>query len=90
MAKKILKATFENRCIGCELCVLEVQRQLGRVGLLDSPIRILREKSMNSIFFHVEIDPRVNSLNLKEIIKVCPTLVFEIVEVSEDEDNYIS
>ncbi|NBO17479.1 MAG: hypothetical protein EBV07_01130 [Proteobacteria bacterium] len=89
MAKKILKATFENRCNGCELCVLEVQRQLERVGLTDSPIRILRDSSKSTVYFHVEIDPSVNNLNIKEVIKVCPTSVFEIIE-EEDEDLYIS
>lgn len=88
MAKKILKATFENRCNGCELCVLEVQRQLKRAGLTDAPIRILRDSSKSSVYFHVDIDNSVNNLNLKEIIKVCPTGVFEILE-EEDEDIYI-
>jgi len=88
MAKKILKATFENRCNGCELCVLEVQRQLGKVGLTDAPIRILRDSSKSTVYFHVDIDPSVNAMNLKEIVKVCPTSVFEIIE-EEDEDSYI-
>lgn len=88
MAKKILKATFENRCNGCELCVLEAQRQLKRVGLTDAPIRILRDTSKSSVYFHVDIDSDVNNLNIKEIVKVCPTAVFEILE-EEDEDIYI-
>lgn len=88
MAKKILKATFENRCNGCELCVLEVQRQLGRVGLTDAPIRILRDSSKSTVYFHVDLDPEINNLNIKEILKVCPTSVFEIIE-EEDEDTYI-
>lgn len=89
MSKKILKATFENRCNGCELCVLEVQRQLERIGLTDSPIRILRDSSKSTVYFHVDIDPSVNNLNIKEVIKVCPTSVFEIIE-EEDEDLYIN
>lgn len=88
MAKKILKATFENRCNGCELCVLEVQRQLGKIGLTDAPIRILRDTSKSTVYFHVDIDPSVNTMNLKEILKICPTGVFEIIE-EEDEDTYI-
>jgi ferredoxin len=88
MAKKILKATFENRCNGCELCVLEAQRQLKRVGLTDAPIRILRDTSKSSVYFHVDIESDVNNLNIKEIAKVCPTAVFEILE-EEDEDIYI-
>lgn len=89
MAKKILKASFENRCNGCELCVLEVQRQLGKVGLTDSPIRILRDTSKSTVYFHVEIDPSVSNLDIKEVLKVCPTSVFEILE-EEDEDLYIN
>ena len=89
MAKKILKASFENRCNGCELCVLEVQRQLGKVGLTDSPIRILRDTSKSTVYFHVEIDPSVSNLDIKEVLKVCPTSVFESLE-EEDEDLYIN
>lgn len=88
MAKKILKATFENRCNGCELCLLEAQRQLQRVGLTDSPIRILRDSSKSTVYFHVDLDPTINKLDLNEIVKVCPTGVFEILE-EEDEDTYI-
>jgi len=90
MAKKIIKATFENRCIGCELCIYEAQRQLGKIGVIDSPIRILKEKSGNKIYLHVELDERVQNLNLTELQKVCPALVFEIVEQTEDEDKYIN
>jgi NAD-dependent dihydropyrimidine dehydrogenase PreA subunit len=89
MAKKILKATFENKCIGCELCVLEAQRQLERVGLSDSPIRIFKDTTQNNVYFHVDIDNSVEKLDFKEIMKVCPTGVFEIVEV-QDEDYYIN
>jgi len=88
MSKKILKATFENRCNGCELCVLEVQRQLGKVGISDAPIRILRDSSKSTLYFHLDIDSSVNNLNIKEIVKICPTSVFEIIE-EEDEDIYI-
>jgi len=89
MAKKFLKATFENRCNGCELCILEAQRQLSKVGLTDSPIRILRDTSSANLFFHVVIDDDyLNKINLDEIVKICPTGVFEIIE--EEDDNLIS
>jgi hypothetical protein len=89
MAKKILKATFENRCNGCELCILEAQRQLGKVGLSDSPIRILRDSSSSNLYFHVVIDEELlGKINLEEISKICPTGVFEIIE--EEDDNLIS
>lgn len=90
MARKIIKATFENRCVGCELCLFEAQRQLGKIGIIDSPIRILKEKSGNKIYLHVELDERVQDLNISEIQKVCPALVFEIIDRPEDEDKYIN
>lgn len=84
MAKKILKATFENRCNGCEMCVFEIQRQMGKVGLTNCPIRILRDASSSNIYFHVEIDESVSKFNIEEVVKVCPVAVFEIVEVSDE------
>jgi len=89
MAKKILRATFENRCNGCELCVLEAQRQLGKVGLSNSSIRILRDATSSNLYFHVVIDDEVlDKINLDQIVKICPTGVFEIVE--EENDNLLS
>jgi NAD-dependent dihydropyrimidine dehydrogenase PreA subunit len=88
MAKKILKATFENRCNGCELCVYEAQRQLGKIGLSDSPIRIMRDTNSSNLYFHVVIEEELlEKLNLEEIVKICPTGVFEIIE--EENDNLI-
>jgi hypothetical protein len=81
----MLKASFEKNCIGCELCVLEVQRQLGKVGLDGSLVRILRDKDAEGkIIYKVDIDPAVNALNIKKIIKICPALVFTL-EGKEDE-----
>jgi len=89
MAKKFLKATFENRCNGCELCILEAQRQLGKAGLSDSPIRILRDTTTSNLYFHVVIDEELlEKINLDEIVKICPTGVFEIIE--EENENLIS
>jgi hypothetical protein len=89
MAKKILKATFENRCNGCELCVLESQRQLNKVGLSDSPIRVLRDVNSANLYFHIVVDEDLlEKINLNEIVKICPTGVFEIIE--EENDNLIS
>ncbi len=89
MVRKILKATFENRCNGCELCVYEAQRQLGRVGLSDSPIRILRDATTSNLYFHVVLDEDLlEKLDLNEITKICPTGVFEVLE--EENDNLIS
>jgi len=89
MAKKILKATFENRCNGCELCILEAQRQLGKVGLSDTPVRVLRDASSSNLYFHLVIyEEALENLNLEEIVKICPTGVFEIIE--EENENLIS
>ncbi len=81
---KTLKATFQKNCIGCELCVAEVQRQLGKVGLEDAPIRILRESKDGKLTFSVDIDPTINQLDVEKIKNVCPALVFII---DEDEDS---
>jgi hypothetical protein len=86
VARKILKATFENRCNGCELCVMEAQRQLKKVGLTDTPIRILRDNTSSNLYFYVEIDEiLIKKIDINEIYKVCPTGVFEIVEDYDSE-----
>jgi NAD-dependent dihydropyrimidine dehydrogenase PreA subunit len=88
MAKKILKASFENRCNGCELCIHEAQRQLGKIGLSDSPLRILRDATTSNLYFHVVLDEDLlEKINLEEIVKICPTGVFEVLE--EEYDNLI-
>ena len=83
--KRVLKAEFSSRCNGCELCVLEAQRQLKKVGIEGSPIRILRSKSQDSLNFSVDLDPRVNELDIEKIKSICPTLVFTITEQEEYE-----
>jgi hypothetical protein len=81
---KVLKATFKKNCIGCEMCVMEVQRQLGKVGLEGSPIRIFRSQNeKGGLSFSVDIDPRVNELDIEKIAGVCPTLVYTIEEESD-------
>lgn len=76
----ILKASFEKNCIGCELCVAEVQRQLGKVGLDGSPIRIFRNEAASGITFTIDLDPSVNKLDIERIEKICPALVFTLEE----------
>jgi hypothetical protein len=81
---KVLKATFKKNCIGCEMCVAEVQHQLGKVGLEGSPIRIFRAiDEKGRLTFSVDIDPRVNELDIEKIAGICPTLVFTIEEESD-------
>jgi hypothetical protein len=76
---KLLKATQPEKCTGCELCILEAQRQLGRVGTEDAPIRIFRdlEQEDDGPAFSIEIDPRINSLDTEKIRNICPRDVLE-------------
>ncbi len=87
---KILKATFPEKCIGCEMCVLEAQRQLKKVGLDGSPVRIFKNKEervlLGEIIFSIDIDPNVQNLKIEKIAKICPTAVFTIEEVEKEEE----
>jgi NAD-dependent dihydropyrimidine dehydrogenase PreA subunit len=86
VARKILKATFEDRCNGCELCVMEAQRQLKRVGLSDAPIRILRDNTSSNLYFYVELNEnQLKKLDINEIFKVCPSGVFEVIEENDEQ-----
>ena len=85
---KTIKPARIDRCNGCELCVLETQRQLKKVGLDESLIRIFRKRSLEQqkTEFNLEIDPRINVLDLEKIKSICPRNVFEIIEESENND----
>jgi NAD-dependent dihydropyrimidine dehydrogenase PreA subunit len=80
--KKILKAFRMENCIGCELCVLEAQRQLKKVGTEGSLVRIFKHTSKGT---NVVLDPTVNNLDIKKIKEICPTSVFEIAQEDEHE-----
>jgi len=73
---KTIKAAKQDRCIGCEMCVMECQRQLKKIGLEGAPIRILRN-ICTGVEFEVSIDPRLFELNTRKIIDSCPRQVFE-------------
>jgi hypothetical protein len=77
---KILKAKKPEKCIGCELCVMEAQHQIKKVGLEGSLIRIFRDTSENreDVNFCVELDPRINELEVEKIKDICPSGVYEI------------
>jgi len=78
---KILKATYSDRCTGCEMCVIEVQHQLKKLGLEGSLIRIFRKKDKENkekLLFSIEIDPRVSNLDVESIKSICPQGVFSI------------
>lgn len=79
---KKLTLKFPNKCTGCELCVLEAQRQLSVVGIEESLIRIFRDtdKKTNKPLFCIELDPRVNELDIACIKQICPEGVFEVTE----------
>jgi NAD-dependent dihydropyrimidine dehydrogenase PreA subunit len=79
---RTLKIKFQKNCIGCELCVLEAQRQLKKVGLEGALIRILKNKddTQKNMEFYIELDPRINQINIDKIARICPTGVFEITE----------
>lgn len=79
---KVLKASFPQKCTGCELCVFEAQRQLKKVGVEGALIRIFKSKKENSEFlqFQIDLDPRINQLDIQKIKHICPTMVFEIIE----------
>ncbi len=78
---KILKAAYPERCTGCEMCVIEVQHQLKKLGLEGALIRIFRKKDKNNkenVVFSIDIDPRVNNLDIERIKNICPQGVFSI------------
>ena len=83
---KILKISFPKKCTGCELCLMEAQRQLGRAGLDGSPIRIFRN-SENGLSFEIDLDPVVNELDIKKISEACPETVFTVEDL-EGRENY--
>ena len=86
---KILKVKFPEKCNGCELCVMEVQRQMGKIGLDGSLIRILRENDSGGLLFVVDMDPKINEVNIEEIVKICPTGVFEISDLVEENNGLL-
>ena len=91
--KKVLRVSFPQKCIGCELCVMEVQKQLGKMGIEGSPIRVFknREESilLDKIVYTLDIDPSVNDLNIQKVKNICPTGVFEIEEVNQHQEDRI-
>ncbi len=79
--EKTIKASYQSRCSGCEMCLMECQRQMKKVGLEGSYIRVLRD-SKNGLEFRVYVDPKVKELNIAKITKACIRQVLE--EVDED------
>ncbi|HDQ88741.1 MAG TPA: hypothetical protein ENN92_01175 [candidate division WWE3 bacterium] len=65
-----------QKCVGCELCVAESQRQLNKLGLEGAFIRIFRDGTS----FSIVLDPQVNTLDVEKIKSICPAFVFETLE----------
>ncbi len=80
MAKEILKVSFPEKCIGCELCVFAALRLAGKASLTSSPIRIMSSEKG----FSIHLDPAVNDLDMKQIAKICPKGCFTLEEDSEE------
>ncbi len=80
---KTLKVAFPEKCVGCEMCVMEAQRQLTKIGLEGALIRVFRNTNtkMGYIEYSLEIDPRISNLDVEKIQKICPKGVFEIEEI---------
>lgn len=79
---RVLKIINVDKCNGCELCVLEAQRQLEKVGLDESLIRIFTTKNSEDEYpkFCPDMDPRINSIDIERIKNICPKLVLGIEE----------
>lgn len=90
---KVLKLTFPEKCIGCDLCVLEAQRQMKKIGLDGAPLRVFKNKEerilLGDITFSIDIDSKVNELDIKKIEKICPTGVFTVEEADETDDEQL-
>jgi hypothetical protein len=56
------------------------------MGLEGSLIRILKNKKENSDFleYAIDLDPRINDLDIVKIKGICPTGVFEITDEEEN------
>ena len=80
MSEKIIKASYPQKCTGCEMCVIECQHQLKKVGLEGSLIRVFRKKLKTKNKFDIDIDPRTNKLDIQKIKDSCPWGVFTIDE----------
>ena len=83
---KVLKASLPQACIGCELCIMEMQKQMHKAGLNGSLIRILKNRSETTsrLEYNIDLDRQINAYDIKKIRDICPTGVFT-VEESQDE-----
>ncbi len=79
------------------MCVAQIQRQLNKAGLEDSPIRIFKNKHSYSILgelsFTIALDPKINDYAIEKIMASCPTNVFTIEEIEKhrsEEEKLIS
>lgn len=90
----VLKISFPEKCIGCELCVFAIQRQFNRAGLEGSLIRVFRNSTVDlsasteesALIYTIELDPHINKYDIEKIKNICPTGVFTIEESEGEYD----
>ena len=65
---------------------MEAQRQLKKVGIDGSPIRIFKSftESTDRIQFSIDLDSRITELDIEKIKNICPKLVFTIEDPKEE------
>lgn len=81
--RKILKIELPQNCNGCELCVFEAQRQVKKIGLEGSAIRIFRAPAgVGAVAFTIDMDTTAATLDVEKIKRICPRAVFEIEDAN--------
>lgn len=51
-----------------------------KVGLEGSLVRVFADQNNEEISFTIELDPRINRLDIEKIMQICPRNVYEITE----------
>ena len=82
MSSKILEISFPEKCIGCELCIQEAQRQIGKIGLDEAPIRIFNSNKTtnltNTPTYEIVINKDINKLDIEKIESILVSAALEI------------
>lgn len=76
MAQKYLVTPREQKCIGCQLCVLMASRQEKRkLGINDSPIKVKGKPGR----YKIQIDYGDKIKNPENIVQICPQNCFDTI-----------
>ena len=76
MAKRYLIAPREQKCIGCQLCVLAASRnEKNKLGITDSPIKVKGAPGR----FRIQIDYGDEIKDIDKIVKICPQNCFDTI-----------